>query len=466
MPPRVSSEILDRLPPQSIEAEKGVLGSLLLDPMLCDDIALLLRGEDFYADAHQRIYRHIMALHDDGKRVDVTLLVARLKKEQEYEAIGGAACLADIAQAVPYAHNARHYAEIVRDKATARELIHATTEIMREAWDPGIAPGELVSSAEERIFAVHDRRSADQITHVQDLLIEAFDRIDDRAAKGAGDAAPSGFADLDAMTGGLHPSEFIVLAARPSMGKTALATNIAENVAIESKVPTLFVSLEMSRLELANRLLCSQGSIDGSKFRSGFISAEDREKLMEAAGRLSQSPLFIDDTPSRTVSEIAACARRLKRKENLGLVVVDYLQLIQPDEPRDPRQEQVAKMARRLKGLARELKIPVLVLAQLNRQAEQGTRDESHRPKLSHLRESGAIEQDADVVMFIHREEYYHTKEKADELGVTGQASLIVAKQRSGPTGDVKLSWNSQFTRFNNFSGKPYAEFTGYANEF
>ena len=226
---------------------------------------------------------------------------------------------------------------------------------------------------------------------------------------------PTGFTDLDNLTGGMHDSEFVVLAARPSMGKTALATNIAEYVAIEANVPTLFVSLEMARLELAQRMLCSQGRIDANKFRSGFLSGDDRKKLVEASAKLSKAPLYVDDTPARTCTEIAACARRLKRKQNLGLIVIDYMQLIQPDDPRDPRQEQVAKMARRLKGLARELKIPVLCLAQLNRQAEAGK--EGHRPELSQLRESGAIEQDADVVMFIHREEYYHTREEAHGEG-------------------------------------------------
>ncbi len=463
--PRVSSEILDRLPPQSLEAEKGVLGSLLIDPQICDEIALMLRPDDFYADANQRLYRAIMAMHEEGKRIDPTLLIERLKQEGEYEAIGGHAYLGEVASSVPYAHNAIHYAEIVRNKATVRELIHASTEILRDAWDPTYEPKELISHAEEKIFAVHDRRSTDRVTHIENLLIEAFDRIDARLARGEGDATPTHFRDLDVLTGGLHPGEFIVLAARPSMGKTALATNIAENVAILSRVPVLFVSLEMARLELAQRLLCSQGSIDGSKFRSGFISSDEREKLMEASGKLSQSPLFIDDTPSRTVTEIAACARRLKRRESLGLVVIDYLQLIQPDDPRDPRQEQVAKMARRLKALARELTVPIICLAQLNRQVEASGREE-HRPRLSHLRESGAIEQDADVVMFVHREEYYHTKEKAEELGITGQGLLILAKQRNGPTGDVKLQWSEKYTRFRDFAEKPYEEFSSYASDF
>ncbi len=241
------------------------------------------------------------------------------------------------------------------------------------------------------------------------------------------------------------------------MGKTALATNVAEYVAIEAGVPTLFVSLEMARLELAQRLLCSQGRIDASKFRSGFLSGEDRKKLIEASAHLGKAPIFIDDTPARTVTEIAAVARRLKRKQKIGFLVIDYLQLIQPDDPRDPRQEQVAKMARRLKCLARELSIPLLCLAQLNRQVEMGK--EEHRPRLSHLRESGAIEQDADVVMFINREEMYHTREEAQEMNVLGQADIHVAKQRNGPTGDIKLAWFDKYTRFENLSQKPYEEF-------
>ncbi len=300
---------------------------------------------------------------------------------------------------------------------------------------------------------------------IEDLLIETFDRVDARLASGTGDAVPTHFTDLDNLTGGLHPSELIVLAARPSMGKTALATNIAENVAIVSRVPVLFVSLEMSRTELCQRLMSSQASIDGSKFRSGFISASDRERLMEAAGKLSQSPLFIDDTPNRTVAEISAMARRLSEEERLGLLIIDYLQLIQPENSNLPRQEQVARMSRRLKALARELQIPIVVLSQLNRQVEASGR-EDHRPRLAHLRESGAIEQDADVVMFVHREEYYHAKQRAEEMGIDAQGLLILAKQRNGPTGDVKLQWSSANTRFGNFSEKPYEEFSGYGAEF
>jgi replicative DNA helicase len=293
-------------------------------------------------------------------------------------------------------------------------------------------------------------------------MIEALDRIDAQAEHGAGVGVPTGFKDLDNLTSGLHDSEFVVLAARPSVGKTALATNIAEYVAMEANVTTLFVSLEMARLELAHRMLCSQGRIDANKFRSGCLSGDDRKKLVETSAKLSKAPLFIDDTPSRTITEIAACARRLKRKQKLGLIVVDYLQLIQPDDPRDPRQEQVSKMARRLKGLARELEIPVLCLAQLNRQADAVK--EGHRPRLSQLRESGAIEQDADVVMFIWRE--WETREEAREKGLEGVVNVSVAKQRNGPTGDIKLAWFDKFTCFENLSQKPYEEFGEYQEEF
>ena len=463
-PARVSSEILDRLPPHNLDAEKGVLGSILLDPNLADDVALVLRPEDFYAEANEKLYRHLLAMHDDGKRIDATLLLERLRSTGDLELIGGAAYIGEVAHSVPYASNAVYYAEIVRAKATLRALIHASTEILRDAYEPTLDPRELVGRAEEQIFAVHDERSTDQITTIEDLMHEAFARIDAQLEHGGSTGVPTGFTDLDKLTGGLHDSEFVVLAARPSMGKTALATNIAEYVAIEANVATLFVSLEMARLELAQRMLCSQGRIDANKFRSGFLNGDDRNKLVEASNKMSKVPLFVDDTPARTVTEIAACARRLKRKNNLGLVVIDYLQLIQPDDPRDPRQEQVAKMARRLKALARELKIPVLCLAQLNRQVEQGK--EGHRPRLSHLRESGAIEQDADVVMFVHREEYYHTREEAMEKGLCGQADIMVAKQRNGPTGDIKLAWFGNFTRFENLSQKPYDEFMEHQPEF
>jgi replicative DNA helicase len=456
---KVPSEILDRLPPHSLDAEKGVLGSILLDPPMCDDVALILRPGDFYAQAHAKLFGHMLAMHDEGKRIDTTLLVERLKQAGEFEAVGGPAYLAEVLHSVAVAAHAAHYAAIVRDKAILRSLIHTTTEILRDAYDPTQPCRELLNQAEERVFSLNDERSEDQVTSIHDVLVAAFAQIDRRAG-GESTGIPSGFTDLDSMTGGMHDAELIILAARPSMGKTALATNIADHAAVESKVTTLFVSLEMSRLELAQRMLCSRGRIDGRKFRSGFLSGDDRKKLVKVSGELSKAPLYIDDTPSRTVTEIAACARRLKRKANLGLIVIDYLQLIEPDNPRDQRQEQVARIARQLKHLARRLEVPVLCLAQLNRQAEVGG---SNRPKLSHLRESGAIEQDADVVMFVHRDEYGLTREEAQERDVVGKADLIVAKQRNGPTGDVKLCWLQEYTRFESLSAHPHDEFEAYS---
>ena len=457
IPDKVSSEILDRLPPQNLEAEMGVLGSVLLDPNLCDDVVMILRAEDFYADANRKLFGHIVEMHAGGNRIDHTLLVERLKGEGDFEAIGGPAYLAEVMHSVAVAAHAEYYARIVRDKATLRSLIHTSTEILRDAYDPTLEPKALMGMAEEKIFAVHDERSSDRVASMHDVLMDAMQHIDHRLEHGGATGLPTGFSDLDNLTGGLHDSELTILAARPSMGKTALATNIADYVTCEADAAALFVSLEMAQLELAQRMLCARGKIDGRKFRGGYLSGEDREELVKASSELSQARLYIDDTPSRTITEIAACARRLKRKENLGLIVIDYLQLIEPDNPRDPRQEQVAKIARRLKGMARELAIPVLCLAQLNRQAE-ATKD--NRPRLSHLRESGAIEQDADVVMFVHREEYFHSAEEAIERELVGKADLIISKQRNGPTGDIKLTWRQEYTKFEDRAmQEPYDEF-------
>ncbi len=458
---RVTSEILDRMPPQNLEAERAVLGSLLLDARLCDELALILKPDDFCADSHAKLYEHILTLYDKCRRVDLLLLVEQLKQAEELELVGGHAYLAELMQSVPYAYNAVYYARIVRNKAMLRALIDACTANLRDAHDESIEPEKLLDLAEQRVFAVRDARSNDQITSAHDLMLQAFQRIDARLQGAEGHGIPTGFKDVDRLTGGLHESELVILAARPSMGKTALATNIAEYVTIECKLPTLLVSLEMAKAEVANRLLCSQGKIDAHKFRAGYLSQDDRDKLAEASARISQAPLFVDDTPARSVTEIAACARRLRNRENLRLLIIDYLQLIQPDNPKDPRQEQVAKITRRLKHLARELQIPVLCLAQLNRQVEAGK--EGHRPRLSHLRESGAIEQDADVVLFIHREEMYHTREEAREKGIAGQADLIIAKQRNGQANvDVKLTFLEKFMRFEDAAREQYGEFQAY----
>ena len=453
---KINSEILDRQPPCNLDAERGVLGSILLLPTVCDDVALIVRPEDFYDDSNRVLYAHMRAMHDEGRRIDTTLLVERLRTSGQFDLVGGAAYLAEVLQSAPTAANASYYAEIVKNKSTLRALIHSSTEILRDAYDETHEAREMLSLAEQKIFAILDERGAGALANIRDILQEAMVRIDARMKnEHTIGGIETGFRDFDTLTGGLHDSELIILAARPSMGKTALALNIGEFSALKSDTTTLFVSLEMSSVELADRMLCSLAKVNGQRLRNGSISNDDRRKLVEKAAEMSQAPLFVDDTPSRTMTEIAAAARRLKRKSNLGLVIIDYLQLIEPDNPRDPRQEQVAKIARRLKGLARELRVPVLCLAQLNRQAEV-SRD--NRPRLSHLRESGAIEQDADVVMFIHREEYYQTNEE-DRAKVAGQADLIIAKQRNGPIGDIKLTWLKDFTRFGDSEHRPYDEF-------
>ncbi len=459
--PPVAASLFDaRERPANVDAERAVLGSILLKPDVCDDVALLIRAEDFADDAHQLLFRHLLDLHDSGKRIDVTIVLERLRTKGDLDRIGGAPALAEIVQSVPHAAHATHYGQIVRDKAMLRSLIDASTDILRDAYDALDEPRELVARAEAKIFSILEHRSSAEAKPIETVLVEVMERMDARMKhEHALGGVETGFTDLDTLCGGLHNSELIILAARPSMGKTAFAMNIAEHVSIDLKQPVLFVSLEMASLELADRLLCSASQVNGHRLRNGTISQEDRRRLVQKSAEISTAPLFIDDTPSRTLTEIAAVARRLKRKQGLSLVVIDYLQLIEPDNPRDPRQEQVAKIARRLKTMSRELDIPVLCLAQLNRQAEV-SRD--NRPRLNHLRESGAIEQDADVVMFVHREEYYQSNDEDREL-VKVQAEIIIAKQRNGPIGDIKLLWQHDYTRFVNLEHRPYDEFEAFS---
>ncbi len=457
---RPSQPILDRTPPCDVPAEMAVLGSILLLPDVCDDLVMILKADDFYDDANRKLYQHMTDMIDLGQKIDVTLLVNRLKAATDYEAVGGSAYLARLANSVPNAAHAVYYSEIVRSKATFRKLIEASTTILRDAYEESFEARELLSQAEQRVFQIQDDRGGQSADNIGDLVQSAMERIDARMqgthSEGGVDTH---FTDFDAMSGGMHNGELLILAARPSMGKTAFALNIAENVTLLGGAPVLFVSLEMSGIELADRLLCSVARVNGHRLRNGTISQDDRKRLVEKAMEVSNAPLYVDDSPTRTVSEIAAVARRIRQREKrLGLIVIDYLQLIEPDNPKDPRQEQVAKIARRLKGLAREQLVPVLCLAQLNRQAEEG---KDHRPRLSHLRESGAIEQDADVVMFVHREEYYH---RGDEAGqYAGQAEIIIAKQRNGPIGDIELSWHKEFTRFEDRAPERHSEFDSYA---
>ncbi len=456
------SELLERQPPRSLEAERAVIGSLLLLPEACDEVALIIRPEDFYDDAHRAIYSHMLTLHDEGKQIDHLLLCQMLRDAGQYESVGGAAYLLELSQEVTTAAHAEYYARIVRDKAVLRSLIHVSTDIINESFDTTVDAREMLARAEQQVFGILDSKGESQVRPLRDILHDSLARIDARMQRQhACGGLETGLIDFDDLTGGLHGSELVILAARPSMGKTALAMNIAEHIALDERgprQPVLMVSLEMSSLEVGDRLLCSRARVNSHRLRNGQISAEDSRRLIETAADISRGPLFIDDSPSRNMTEISATARRLKRQEGLGCIIVDYLQLIDPDNTRDPRQEQVARISRRLKGLARELNVPVLCLAQLNRQVES-TRD--NKPQLSHLRESGAIEQDADVVMFVHREEFYQTNQE-DRDAVKGQAELLIRKQRNGPTGDIKLTWLHEFTRFENYQQPEYDEFSDF----
>ena len=448
---------LDREPPFNLEAEVAVLGSIMLLPDVCDEVINIVLPLDFYDESNRVIYQCMLDMHNSQQKIDITLLRERLIANGDFEQVGGAAYLAEIFERVPTAAHAKYYAEIVREKSTVRQVIYACSDILENSYAPEADSEQTLNEAEQKIFAIREQRGEDSVVDIKQLLLSAMDRLDARmAGEQADGAVDTGFTELDNLTGGLRGSELVILAARPSMGKTAFAMNIAEHVSIALKQPTLFVSLEMSSIELIERLLCSVSRVNSHRLRNGSISQDDRKKLVKKASEVSQSPLFIDDSPSRTVAQIAAVARRLKRsnQDKLGLIVIDYLQLIEPDNSSDPRQEQVAKIARRLKGLARELEAPVLCLSQLNRQAED-SRD--HRPKLSHLRESGAIEQDADVVMFVHREEYYRRGAEREE--VAGEAQILIEKQRNGPTGDVNLVWRREYTRFENRAPERNDEF-------
>jgi len=439
---KVTPELLDRLPPSDRNAERGVLGSVVLLPEVLDDLAGIIDATDFYDDAHAVLFGVMMEIHNEGRPVDITLLVARLRQDDQLDFIGGAAALAEILQAVPHAANAVHYANIVADKSRLRLAIVAGTEIIRDGFAADADGATVVDHAERKVFALSERRSTTKLLPLEEICKQALERIANPEAAKRG--IPTGFADLDKMIGGMFPGELFILSARPSMGKSALALNIAETLAVDKGRGVLFVSLEMGADQLADRVLSSRAKVDGMKMRNGGLTATDRKALAEHAGDVHSAPMFIVDNPAMTMTEIAAHARRCKRQYDIEFVCVDYLQLIKATNTRDPREQQVAEISRRLKGLARELNVPVMCLAQLNRATETQT---SKKPMLSNLRESGAIEQDADVVAFIHRESYYATSEQQRQE-LEGEAELLIRKTRNGPTGDIKLVWRKQFTRF------------------
>jgi replicative DNA helicase len=436
------------VPPFSLDAEMIVLGSIIISPDCLDEVSLLLTADDFYDDAHRRLYQCMAERYADGKKLDIALVVEALKKSGEFEVIGGAAYVAKVAASAPNAAHAIHYAKIVREKAMFRALIEAGMEMCRAGYEADTEPADAIAAAEQRVFDIADRGTESKTVSIREVIQDAMVRLDSRQRGEVTEGTvQTGFVDLDKMTGGLHAGELIIVAGRPSMGKSSAAMNIAEHVGVDLGMPVLVVSLESSAEELADRLLCSSARVSSYHARNGTLSAADRQSIVEAAARLSKGKMLLEDSANRSVTEVASIARRVarKQKEPIALIVIDYLQLIEPDNPKDPRQEQVAKISRRLKGMGRDLNCPIMCLAQLNRQAEES---KDHRPRLSHLRESGGIEQDADVVMFVHREEYYHHGEAAEKYA--GQAQLIIAKQRNGPIGDVDLHWDKTCMRFSN----------------
>ncbi len=434
-----------RLPPQNLEAEQGVLGSILQDNDVLHEVIPILIVEDFYRDIHQTLYRTIRDLYDLGKAIDGITLADELARRDQLTAVGGPEALADIQNCVGHAANARYYAGIVREKSIARQLIEGANEILREGYSNNYTADQLLESAERRIFAIAEDQSKGDTIELKDMLQETLDRILARHDhKGPTTGVTTGFYDVDEITGGFQPNQLVIVAARPSMGKTAFALNVCDHVTVNLKVPTLFVSLEMGKFELAERLLCSRSRVDGHKIHTGtFGGQRDLALIGNAWQELQSAPLFIDDTPARNMLQITANARRLKLRANLGLIVVDYIQLIDSENSRDSRQEQIAKISRRLKTLARELVIPVVALSQLNRAVENR---EDRRPRMADLRESGAIEQDADMVLLLHRPEYY----EPNDSSLVGVAEVIIAKNRNGATGTEKLTFLKPIMKFEN----------------
>ena len=447
--------VMDRLPPHNRDAERSLLGSMLRDNHVIPEAVNLVRAENFYVFAHQKIFEAITRLNDDGdKAADIVTVAEYLTQQKLIDDVGGPAYLMELWDAAPSVAHYRQYAEIIRQKAIARDLIHACNEMQAEAYDQTTPSGELLDSAERRIFEIAEMGITGDTITLSDALKEAYDRLDFRKKQGEHEfsGVATGYMDLDNLTAGFQNSELVVLAARPSVGKTAFALNIARHVVVEENMPVLFVSLEQARVELAERLICCQARVDSHRLRRGHLNNEELEKIFEAGNVLSRSQLFIDDTPGQNMLRIAANARRLKKRHNLRLVMIDYLQLIDPDDRRESRQEQVSGISRRLKFLARELKVPVVALAQVNRSSEDR---QDHRPRLSDLRESGAIEQDADTVLMLHRPDYHEPGQNE------GLLEVIVAKQRNGPTGEVSLMYVKQYMRFENHAVEHSGSFGG-----
>jgi len=434
-----------RVAPHNQDAEKSVLGSMLIDQEAIGLALEILDEEAFYNLAHQKIFLAILDLYNEQKNVDLITLSDALKSKGILEEIGGVSYLTALIDLVPSAANVEYYAKIVKEKGVQRQLIRNASQILTESYNPGVDVDELVDSAEKLIFEIASARERQKATHIKELIkgtIETIDSLYQRKEYVTG--IPTGFVEFDKMTSGLQKADLVIVAGRPSMGKSSWAMSVAEYAAVEKKIGVALFSIEMSKEQLVQRMLCSHARVDAQKVRTGFLLPSDWPKLTAAAGKLSTAPVFIDDTPAISVLELRAKARRLKSRHDIQLLIVDYLQLMRGSYRVESRQQEISDISRSLKALARELSVPIIGISQLSRAVESR---QDHRPQLSDLRESGAIEQDADLVVLLMREEYYFPTEENK-----GIAELIVAKQRNGPTGTVKVTFLKEYMKFENLA--------------
>ena len=444
---RDSDPSLYKIPPQNLEAEQSILGSVLLENSAINSVLEVMSKDDFYSEAHRKIFNVMVELSEKNEPVDIITLSNALKDRNTLDSIGGTAYLASLVDNVPSAANVTNYAKIAKEKAILRGLIASATEIINSCYETGSDVDQVLDQAENRIFEIAENKVRPSFHPIREIVKDSFRSIEDLyARKELITGVPTGFEKIDDLTSGLQQSDLIIIAGRPSMGKTAFALNIAQFAALESQTPVAVFSLEMSKEQLVFRLLASEAKVDSQRLRKGFLGETDWPKLTAAAGRLSEAPLFIDDTPAITVLEMKAKSRRLKADAGLGLIVVDYIQLMRGGNYRESREQEISEISRSLKALAKELKVPVIALSQLNRKVEDRT---NRRPQMADLRESGAIEQDADVIAFIYRDEVYNKSEDNPEKGI---AEIIIGKQRNGPTGTVKLAFLEKFTCFENLA--------------
>lgn len=442
------TDIFQKIPPHSLEAEQSLLGSMMLSEDAVDAATNIVVSDDFYQSSHRFIFTALVDLYKSSKPCDIVTLQEELRKQEHLADVGGVVYLSQLLNVVPTSKNATQYATIVKEKSLLRRLITVSGEISDGAYDPQAAAENLIDSAEQRILQLNQFKSTKPYQHIRELVQETVDELSRLFENhNAVTGIPSGFTKLDEMTSGWQNSDLIILAARPAMGKTAFCLNIAQYAAYNARKPVLFFSLEMSHQQLVKRLISAEARIDGSKIRSGFLSDDDWGKLSIAAGVLEDTPIMIDDTPGASMMEIRSKARKAKSRDNLGLIVIDYLQLITltSDNSRriDSRQQEVSEISKGLKNLARELNVPVICLSQLSRKVEERT---DKRPLLSDLRESGSIEQDADIVMFLYRDEYYNPLKEESK----GKGEVIIAKQRNGSIGTALLAFNSACVKFDN----------------